>query len=199
MKEIETRANISNPVQILKRLSQNNFIEKKESIQHDIMFDYPDGKLFKSGQKIRIRIEDGKSEITYKGGFEATEMVSKRTELNISISSSEVDNFKLFLSSIGFPILFEIKKKRREFIKGDLKITFDEWPIIGTLIEIEGITEKSILECKSLIAPDVNFRNFRLKELFEEKMKATGMTLNQLVENYELTADYKLGNIGFIL
>ena len=195
--EIEARAHLKDDKKVLKNLNDLGFNKIKSFVQHDIMFDLPDGSLFKSGQKIRIRDEDGNCELTYKGKFNDSNQLSVRSELNIPIPNKNLDDFKLFLSSLGFPPLFEIKKNRIIYSKDDLTVTLDEWPIIGILLEIEGTVE-DINKYKYLIAPGVIYKNFRLKELFEEVVFQTGKSLEQLVSEYEAASDYKIGNISAI-
>lgn len=197
-KEIEIGA-IVDDVAILKaKLLANGFQNCGSIDQMDVMMDYPDGRLFRSGEKIRIRTEGDIAELTYKGHFEGDASVSRRVEENVVISKDEVEKLMTIFTALGFPLLFRIPKTRERFTKGDIVVTFDEWPIIGIKMEIEG-DEEDILTLAKEIAPNITFGAPRLKELFEKKVKETGKSLTILQEEYEKENEVKLGNLAALL
>ena len=166
MKEIETRTVIKNIDGIRKKLEELNFIYKGKYEQHDIMLDTPNADIFNARRKLRIRIENDKVELTYKGKFENRNDVAKREELNVNI-----DN---------------------------VQVTIDNWPIIGNILEIEGI-EEEIMVLANKIAPDNEFKNYLLKDLFKEKMCKTGKTMEELKSDYFKETGFDLGKIELIL
>ena len=198
MLEIEVRAIVNNKMELIQILKEKGFVNTKNVVQHDIMLDKPDASLFVSGKKIRIRIEDDKSTLTYKGDINVDQNISKRTELNIQIKQSEVDQYITFLTELGYPICFQIKKERQVLEKDGIIVTFDEWPIIGCMMEIEG-PEEQIKHVAEEVAPDVKFSNYRLKELFEYKMQETGKSLAELKDMYYREKQFDLGHIELII
>ena len=198
MLEVEVRAIINNQEELMDILEKKGFIFLKDTIQHDIMLDKEDASLFISGKKIRIRIEEDKATLTYKGDINKDKNVSKRTELDIPINQKDVDKYIMFLTELGYPVCFQIKKKRKILKKDDITVTFDEWPIIGCMMEIEG-SENEIKTIAKEVAPDINFGNYRLKELFERKMQETGKSLEELKENYFKETQFDLGHIELII
>lgn len=198
MLEVEVRAIINNQEELIDILEKKGFIFLKDTIQHDIMLDKEDASLFISGKKIRIRIEEDKATLTYKGDINKDKNVSKRTELDIPINQKDVDKYIMFLTELGYPVCFQIKKKRKILKKDDITVTFDEWPIIGCMMEIEG-PENKIKAIAKEVAPDINFGNYRLKELFERKMQETGKSLEELKENYFKETQFDLGHIELII
>lgn len=198
MLEVEVRAIINNQEELIDILEKKGFIFLKDTIQHDIMLDKEDASLFISGKKIRIRIEEDKATLTYKGDINKDKNVSKRTELDIPINQKDVDKYIMFLTELGYPVCFQIKKKRKILKKDDITVTFDEWPIIGCMMEIEG-SENEIKTIAKEVAPDINFGNYRLKELFERKMQETGKSLEELKENYFKETQFDLGHIELII
>lgn len=198
MKEIEIRAIVSNKKDIVKNMEQEGFKKEKEIIQHDIMIDKENAELFKSGQKIRIRIEGNSATLTYKGDLNADKNISKREELNITIEKNKVDDYIKFLSALGYFICFQIKKEREVWLKNDIQITFDKWPIIGVMMEIEG-EETNIIDVSKKVAPNIRFSNYRLKELFDSKIKETGKSIEELKMEYLKENNFDLGNIELIL
>jgi len=197
-KEVEIRAVVENPESIVRTLINMGFAKKARISQKDIMLDNPDGNLFKSGQKIRIRIEGEHAELTYKGHFEGNKDASRRTEVSMKLIPTEVDSAISIFHALGYPVLFTVPKDRECFDRDGIKVTIDNWPIIGWLVEIEG-EEGRIRDLASEIAPGVEFSNFRLKELFERKERESGLTLATLKAQYEAKSGNALGNIEFLL
>jgi adenylate cyclase class IV len=104
----------------------------------------------------------------------------------------------VFLTAIGYPQLFQIKKRREVFKRGDLTVTFDEWPIIGCILELEG-REEEIKELANRVAPNLEFKNYRLKELFRSKEVETGRSLAELQIEYEAKTGFLLGRLDLLL
>lgn len=198
MKEIEVRSIIENTNEMKDRLKDTGFILKDSFMQHDIMLDKEDASFFKSGSKIRIRIEKDKAELTYKGKMADRQDVSERIETNIPINVDNIDNYIQVFTAMGYPLCFQIKKEREVWEHDGIKVTLDNWPIIGYLAEIEGEEEK-IKRYADIISPNTIFKNYRLKELFENKMKQTGKDFSQLKQDYLSKTGFDLGNIELIL
>lgn len=198
MLEIEIRAIVDNKAELAQALEKKEFVSEKETIQHDIMLDKPDASLFISGRKIRIRIEDNEATLTYKGDINRDKNVSKRMEINLPVGKENVEDYVTFLTELGYPVCFQIKKERKVMKKGEIAVTFDEWPIIGCMMEIEG-PEDNIKALAAEIAPDVRFSNYRLKELFENKMRETGKSLEELKREYYAETLFDLGQIELIV
>lgn len=198
MLEVEIRTCVENKEEYVKKIEENGFKKEKLINQHDIMLDTPDADLFRSGNKIRIRIEDDKAELTYKGNINTYKDISKREEINVPIHKEEVNNYIKIFSSIGYPVCFQIKKEREVYTKENITITIDSWPIIGYLIEIEG-EENKIKEIAKQIAPDMEFGNLKLKNLFNEKMKKENKTIEELKKEYYNQTNFDLGKIELIL
>lgn len=201
MKEIETRAMIKTHqiAQINKLLIDNGFSNTETYSQTDIMLDNKDGGLFKSGQKIRLRIEKDVAELTYKGMFEGEQNFSRRIEINVPVSNSSVDDIILMFTALHYPILFQIKKERTVFKKDNVVATLDNWPILGYILELESSDEKSLHNVILKLPKELVFNNTRLKDLFNQKTVETGKTFAELKTAYEMDSGFKLGNIELIL
>lgn len=198
MVEVEVRSIVNNKIEIIELLKERGFVNTDNMVQHDIMLDRPDAGLFISGKKIRIRIENDKAMLTYKGDINTYKDISKRTELNIPINQEDVEGYIDFLSELGYPICFQVKKERTVMKKEDVMVTFDEWPIIGCVMEIEGPEDKIKLVAQE-VGPEIKFSNYRLKELFKNKMDETGKTLEELKEEYYAQYQFDLGHIELIV
>ena len=198
--EIETRAIISeNEIDtILNLISKIGFLKIDEYSQTDIILDNKEASLFKNEQKIRVRVENNKAELTYKGKFEGdSKFISKRKEINIPLQTASVEDVILFFQHIGCPILFQIKKMRSIYHFNGIHINIDKWPIIGYLMEIEGEKEL-ITQISDKLQPTIILKNFRLKDMFELKCKESGLTFQELKTDYETKNNFNLGNIELI-
>lgn len=198
MNEIETRTIIENIDEIKNNLNELGFINKGKFIQHDIMLDTPNAEIFNSMRKLRIRIETDKAELTYKGKFEDRDDLAKRIELNINIDKSDIEKYIKIFSDIGYPVCFQIKKTRELWKKDNIKVTIDNWPIVGNMLEIEGEEEQIKYYCKK-IAPNYEFKNYLLKDLFKKKMKETGKSIEELKLDYFNKTGFDLGKIELIV
>lgn len=196
MQEVEIRTVISDKDKsaIQKDLLSCGYVLKKNVIQHDIMFDREDASLFRSGCKIRLRLEGKKKELTYKGSLLGSKDVSRRVELNFPMNDSSVEEISDFMTALGYPMCFQIRKERLVYEKDGVSVSFDEWPIIGCMLEIEG-DETAIKALAKQVAPEYAFGNRRLKEFFADKINATGKTFEQLKAEYESETGFLLGKI----
>jgi predicted adenylyl cyclase CyaB len=199
MKEIEVRAVIANPSDISNHLRNLGFEFKGSWEQMDIILDRPDASLFRSGRKIRIRVENELAEFTYKGPFEGDTQASRRDEITIPIQNSDTNMWIKIFEALGFPVCFTVPKRRQLFIGRGVKVTLDDWPIIGYLMELEGDenTIKALL--KDIAPPEVIFSNYRLKDLFRQKEIETGQSLKELQAEYEESHGCKLGRLELLL
>lgn len=201
MKEIETRAMIkTNQIALLKnKLLEIGFKNTDSYSQTDIMLDNKEGGLFKSGQKIRLRVEKGKAELTYKGLFEGEQNFSRRIEINVPLSNASVDDILLMFTALNYPVLFQIKKERTVFKNDNVVATLDNWPILGYILELESLYEQSINDVIVQLPNELLFNNTRLKDLFHQKTEETGKSFAELKAAYETESGFKLGNIEMIL
>jgi adenylate cyclase class 2 len=113
---------------------------KCRRLQEDALFDTDDETLRRSGCALRIRIDSGRSLLTFKGPVQPGSM-KMREEHETVISDGEV--LTHVLESLGMHVWFRYQKFREEFAAEDATIALDETPI-GTFIEIEG-GERAIL------------------------------------------------------
>ena len=198
MLEVEIRARIKKPSEIQTKLLELGFVAEAPLRQLDLILDTPDANLFRSGRKLRIRVENSFAELTYKGMFLGDQDVSRREELDIPISAEAVEQYLRVFEALGFPLCARIPKTRHKFTKDKLTVSFDEWPIIGCLVEIEG-EETQSRNLAHVLSPSTKFSNYRLSDLFAELEAESGMDFGQLKETYEKTTGFKLGRLDLLI
>jgi adenylate cyclase, class 2 len=103
-------------------------------LQEDCLLDTPDGRLRGKRSILRIRMESGKSFITFKGPV-LPSTVKTREELE-TIGGDGPLLIRIF-EELGFEVWFRYEKYREEFTIDDVIVAIDETPI-GVFVEIEG-------------------------------------------------------------
>jgi adenylate cyclase class 2 len=103
-------------------------------LQEDCLLDTADDQLHRRRCVLRIRIEQGKSLLTFKGPVQPSPM-KLREEIETVVSDG--DALLHMFEGLGFHVWFRYQKYREEFAWGDVIIALDETPI-GTFVEIEG-------------------------------------------------------------
>src|SRR5947209_17530904 len=98
--EVEIRALYGGTLADFRRTMRRGGLQPKPIIkQVDYIYDLPDGSLFRSGRKIRVRQEGDNVELTYKGDLTQDQLVSKRVELNVSIAPEDIDAIGCILTT----------------------------------------------------------------------------------------------------
>ena len=103
-------------------------------LQEDALLDTDDEELRRRRCVLRVRVENGKSRVTFKGPVQPSEM-KVREEQETLVGDGEV-LLRVF-SEIGLHIWFRYEKYREEFSHEDVIVAIDETPV-GVFVEIEG-------------------------------------------------------------
>ncbi len=114
--------------------------------QEDCLLDNTSEQLRQRRCVLRIRIEQGKSLLTFKGPVRPSSM-KLREEIETVVGDG--DALLHLFQELGFDVWFRYQKYREEFAHGDVIIALDETPI-GTFVEIEG-GEEGIIEMANLL------------------------------------------------
>lgn len=103
-------------------------------LQEDCLLDTADDLLRRLRSVLRVRMESGKSLLTFKGPVQ-TSIVKLRQELETVIGDGPL--LVRILEELGFHVWFRYQKYREEFALGDVIVAVDETPV-GVFVEIEG-------------------------------------------------------------
>jgi adenylate cyclase, class 2 len=115
-------------------------------LQEDCLLDTADERLRAARSVLRVRMDQGRSLLTYKGPVQPSPW-KLREERETIVSDGETILY--ILERLGFSVWFRYQKYREEFGAFDAIIALDETPI-GTFIEIEG-SEKAITEISAAL------------------------------------------------
>jgi adenylate cyclase class 2 len=103
-------------------------------LQEDSLLDDAGDTLRARGCALRIRMENGKSRITFKGPIQDSVM-KLRDEFETVVGDGVV-LLRVF-EELGYRVWFRYEKYREEFAHEDVIVAVDETPV-GVFVEIEG-------------------------------------------------------------
>jgi len=103
-------------------------------LQEDALLDTDDESLRRRRCVLRIRVENGKSRITFKGPVQPSDM-KVRDEFETVIGDGAL-LLRVF-EELGFHVWFRYEKYREEFTHENVIVAIDETPV-GIFVEIEG-------------------------------------------------------------
>jgi adenylate cyclase, class 2 len=103
-------------------------------LQEDALLDTPSGLLREKRSALRIRMENGKSRVTFKGPVQPSTM-KLREEVETMVGDGLV-LLRIF-EELGFAVWFRYEKYREEFSYEDVIVAVDETPV-GVYVEVEG-------------------------------------------------------------
>src|SRR5262245_40868148 len=103
-------------------------------VQEDCLLDTLDDQLRVRRCVLRVRVECGKSLLTFKGPVQPS-LAKLRDELETVVGDGAL--VVRMLEQLGFRVWFRYQKYREEFALDDVILALDETPV-GTFVEIEG-------------------------------------------------------------
>lgn len=116
-------------------------------LQEDCLLDTADEILRRRRCVLRVRVEAGRSLLTFKGPVQSSPM-KLREELETVVGDGVL--FLRVLEELGFHVWFRYQKYREEFAHEDVTVALDETPI-GFFVEIEG-SERGITGMAAALA-----------------------------------------------
>jgi adenylate cyclase, class 2 len=114
---------------------------RSRRLQEDCLLDNAVEELRRQRCVLRIRVESGRSLLTFKGPVQPSAM-KLREELETVVGDGSL--VVRVLESLGFHVWFRYQKYREEFALDDVIVALDETPV-GVFVEIEG-GERGIAE-----------------------------------------------------
>ena len=146
-------------------------------LQEDALLDDADESLRKRRCVLRVRVESGKSLLTFKGPVQPSP-VKVREEIETIIGDGET--MLRCLEALGYTVWFRYQKYREEFALNDVVIAIDETPI-GVFVEIEG-GEHGIVEATRAVGrSEQDFVLDSYRSLFVEHRRAHGLPVTDMV------------------
>lgn len=172
MKEIEAKIKLND----LSILDKQNLIQKKKVHVLDIYFDSNSLNFEKQDKVLRLRKENDKAYLAYKGPRQKHDHLVIREEIEPEVSSFD-ESLKI-LENLGFASASKVEKIRTYFSTNtykSLSITVDHYPFIGTYLEAEGEEDEVYAFVKDLDVDKDKFIKENCTELFLNFCKASDL------------------------
>lgn len=139
-------------------------------LQEDALLDDAAETLRQRRCVLRVRVESGKSLLTFKGPVQASPM-KLREEIETLIGDGET--MLRCLEALGYTVWFRYQKYREEFALNDVVIAIDETPV-GVFVEIEGGEQGIVDVTRALGRTPGDFVLDSYRSLFMEYQRALG-------------------------
>jgi adenylate cyclase class 2 len=146
-------------------------------LQEDALLDTDDESLRRRRCVLRIRTENGKSRLTFKGPVQPSSM-KVREEVETLVGDGEA--LRQVLEELGLHVWFRYEKFREEFCHEDVIVAIDETPV-GVFVEIEG-SEQGITQMAQALGrqPD-DYVLDSYRGLFLARREQLGLTCSDML------------------
>ena len=146
-------------------------------LQEDALLDDEAETLRKRRCVLRVRVESGRSLVTFKGPVQVSPM-KLREEIETVIGDGET-MLRCF-EQLGYGVWFRYQKYREEYALSDVIVAIDETPV-GVFVEVEG-DEHGIIEATRALGrtPD-EFVLDSYRSLFMEHRRAHGLPATDML------------------
>lgn len=141
-------------------------------LQEDALLDTDDEQLRRRRCVLRVRVENGKSRMTFKGPVQPSAM-KVREEQETLIGDGEV-LLRVF-EELGLHVWFRYEKYREEFSHEDVTVAIDETPV-GVFVEIEGGEQGIAAMAEALGRGPSDYIVDSYRSLFLQRREEFGLT-----------------------
>jgi adenylate cyclase class 2 len=141
-------------------------------LQEDALLDDAGNTLRERGCALRIRMENGKSRITFKGPIQDSVM-KLRDEFETVVGDGLL-LLRIF-EELGYQVWFRYEKYREEFAHEDVIVAVDETPV-GVFVEIEGSERGITAMAAAMDRAPADYILDSYRGLFLKHLAAHGLT-----------------------
>lgn len=134
---MEVKIRVDRPAAMRQRLKRAGYALKSYHREHDAVFDNAAQGLRTAGRLLRLRNQDGRWLLTYKGRPAGGSRYKEREEIETGVATGP--RMRVILERLGFQLWFAYEKRRRTFRRRGEPglVTLDHTPI-GHFLELEG-------------------------------------------------------------
>ena len=148
-------------------------VEKPRHFEQNVLYDYPDRRLAKRDEALRLRRAGDQSWLTWKGPHHGSGRIKQRREFESFLS--DADAVEAVLEALGLVECFRYEKYRAIYRAESAVLTIDETPM-GVFLEIEA-TPVIIAEMAGRLGLDmkdaINLSYPHLYELYRDTTPGT--------------------------
>ena len=150
-------------------------------LQADALLDTDDEELRRRRCVLRVRVENGKSRVTFKGPVQPS-IMKLREEQETLVGDGEV--LLNIFEELGLHIWFRYEKYREEFSHDDVIVAIDETPV-GIFVEIEGGEQGIDTAAAALGRTRADYIVDSYRSLFLQHRDACGLESSDMVFDTE--------------
>jgi adenylate cyclase class 2 len=151
MKEIEAKLLEVDKAELGKKLVELGAVLTRDVDVRALYFDYPDGRLLKSGTQLRLRQIGEVVELSLK---EPIDRDGVKTMEEAELTLSDLETAKKILESLAFEKTKELRKHRTTYQLSGVKYEMDTYPDIPTFVEVEGPSKEAVYEAVRRVGYD---------------------------------------------
>lgn len=148
MLEVEAKAHLEQPERVISSILELGGREIYFTVQRDTYYRHPGRDFAITDEALRIREEEGRSFITYKGPKLDAETKS-REELEVPLVDPK--DLGVLLLRLGFEPVAVVEKRRRGYLVGTLEVCVDEVKGLGQFLEVEARECQDLAEGKDRV------------------------------------------------
>ena len=146
-------------------------------LQEDSLLDTEDEQLRRRRCVLRVRVENGKSRLTFKGPVQPG-LMKLRDEFETVVGDGSV--LLRVLEELGLHVWFRYEKYREEFALDDVIVAIDETPV-GTFVEIEGSDRGITATAQALGRGPADYLLDSYRGLFATHCASRGMPITDML------------------
>jgi adenylate cyclase class 2 len=146
-------------------------------LQEDCLLDTADERLRGRRSVLRVRTEQGRSLLTYKGPVQPSPFKLREEHETVVADGATM---LYILQQLGFTVWFRYQKYREEFGALDAVIALDETPI-GTFVEIEGSEQAIASIAAALGRSEADYIVDSYRGLYVQHCTAAGTPVGDMV------------------
>jgi adenylate cyclase, class 2 len=140
-------------------------------LQEDCLLDTADNHLFHCRSALRLRSENGRSLLTFKGPVQPSALKVREEHETVVADGEEL---LTILGELGLRVWFRYEKYREEFSAEDIVIAIDETPI-GVFVEIEGSEDHIHRAAQALGRTSSDYVTASYRSLYLDHCRAQGV------------------------
>lgn len=141
--EAEVKARVDDAAAAGERLRELGAEHVATVEQADRYLDHPARSFADTDEALRVRVEDGEAELTYKGA-KLDEATKSRRELEVALGDAETA--VAILEALGFAPQPVVRKRREVYAWDGVTATVDRVEGVGVFVELERVVDEDELD-----------------------------------------------------
>lgn len=146
--EIELKYRVQDHQSVLIPMARLGFEAGHSVIEEDQYLNGPDRDFAITGEAFRLRREDGRYLLTYKGPvLPGTAKIRTEQEVPVANTPEHAAELLALLQSLGYKLVAMVKKRRQFFTGiwqgGNVTVCFDTVSGLGSYIELEQVVDEA--------------------------------------------------------